>query len=63
MIADFLAREPRVRRRPVDPGEVAGQRELLTPAGELRTLPTHFPAPDPRLAGLDGFYAVRLVRV
>jgi 16S rRNA (cytosine967-C5)-methyltransferase len=63
LIADFLAREPRVRRRPVDPAEVAGQGELLTPAGELRTLPTHFPAPDPRLAGLDGFYAVRLVRV
>jgi 16S rRNA (cytosine967-C5)-methyltransferase len=63
LIADFLAREPRARRRPVDPAEVAGQGELLTPAGELRTLPTHFPAPDPRLAGLDGFYAVRLVRV
>jgi 16S rRNA (cytosine967-C5)-methyltransferase len=63
LIADFMAREPRVRRAPVDPAEIAGQGELVTPAGELRTLPTHNPAADPRLAGLDGFYAVRLIRV
>jgi 16S rRNA (cytosine967-C5)-methyltransferase len=63
LIADFLAREQRVRLQPLDPVEIAGQGELVTPAGELRTLPTHNPAPDPRLAGLDGFYAVRLVRV
>jgi 16S rRNA (cytosine967-C5)-methyltransferase len=63
LIADFLAREPGVRRVPIDPAEVAGCAELLTPAGELRTLPSHFPATDPRLAGLDGFYAVRLQRM
>ena len=63
LVAEFLAREPRVRRVPIDPAEVAGCGELLTPAGELRTLPCHFPAADPRLAGLDGFYAVRLQRV
>ena len=32
----------------------------LTPAGDLRTLPCHLPDPDPRMAGLDGFYAARL---
>src|SRR5262245_23599773 len=63
LIADFLARERGVRRMPVTAAEVAGHAELLTPAGELRTLPSHFPAADPRLAGLDGFYAVRLQRV
>jgi len=63
LIASFLAREPRVRRQPIDAAEVGGQGGLLTPAGELRTLPSHCPAPDPRMAGLDGFYAVRLARV
>jgi 16S rRNA (cytosine967-C5)-methyltransferase len=62
LITSFLAREPRVRRQPADPAEVKGRTELVTAAGELRTLPIHFPASDPRLAGLDGFYAVRLVR-
>jgi 16S rRNA (cytosine967-C5)-methyltransferase len=62
LITNFLAREPRVRRQPVDPAEVKGRSELVTAAGELRTLPIHFPASDPRLAGLDGFYAARLVR-
>ena len=62
LITSFLAREPRVRRQPVDPAEVKGRSELVTAAGELRTLPIHFPASDPRLAGLDGFYAARLVR-
>jgi 16S rRNA (cytosine967-C5)-methyltransferase len=28
----------------------------------LRTLPSHLPHPDPRLGGLDGFYAARLVK-
>ena len=63
LIASFLGREPRVRRQPVDPAEVGGLTELVTAAGELRTLPIHYPAADPRLAGLDGFYAVRLIRM
>ncbi|NJM07807.1 hypothetical protein HC891_18850, partial [Candidatus Gracilibacteria bacterium] len=32
----------------------------ITAAGELRTLPCHLPDADPRLAGLDGFFAARL---
>jgi 16S rRNA (cytosine967-C5)-methyltransferase len=35
---------------------------LITPAGDLRTLPCAWPDPDPRMAGLDGFYAARLER-
>ena len=58
----LLAQEPALRRHPIDPAELAGHQELLTAAGELRTLPCHFPAADPRLSGLDGFYAVRLER-
>ena len=58
----LLAREPSVRRRPLVPGEIVGIDEFLSPAGDLRTLPCHWPDPDPRMAGLDGFYAARLER-
>ncbi len=63
LTARLLAKETGVHRVPIEPAEVAGHQELLTAAGELRTLPCHFPAAEPRLGGLDGFYAVRLVRV
>ncbi|MBN4016319.1 methyltransferase domain-containing protein [Rhodospirillaceae bacterium AH-315-P19] len=43
-------------RVPIAAGEVGDRSELLTPQGDLRTLPSHFKA----LGGLDGFYAVRL---
>ena len=62
IIASLLAAEPSMRRAPVEPGEVAGLAELITVDGDLRTLPCHLPHADPRLSGLDGFYAARLVR-
>jgi 16S rRNA (cytosine967-C5)-methyltransferase len=61
--ADLLARDPQVRRRPVSPVEVGGLAELLSPAGDLRTLPCHLPDADPAMAGLDGFYAARFERI
>jgi hypothetical protein len=61
-IAALLAAEPAVRRAPIAAGEVAGLTEILTAEGDLRTLPCHLPHPDPRLSGLDGFYAARLVK-
>src|SRR3954467_12234243 len=61
-VAGFLAAEPGMRRAPIEAGEVAGLAEILNPAGDLRTLPCHLPHPDPRLSGLDGFYAARLVK-
>ncbi len=61
-IAALLNRNPQLRRRPVSPGEVSGLAELLTPEGDLRTLPCHLPDPDPRMSGLDGFYAARIER-
>jgi 16S rRNA (cytosine967-C5)-methyltransferase len=63
MVAGLLADHPEVRRRPVSPNEINGLDGLLTPSGELRTLPGQWPDPDPRLAGLDGFYAARLERI
>ncbi len=61
-IASLLAAEPDMRRIPIEPGEVAGLDEIVTADGDLRTLPCHLPHADPRLAGLDGFYAARLVK-
>jgi 16S rRNA (cytosine967-C5)-methyltransferase len=62
VIAALLANEPGVRRIPIEAGEVAGLTEILNADGDLRTLPCHLPHADPRLAGLDGFYAARLVK-
>ena len=61
-ISALLATEPTMRRAPIEAAEVAGLTEILTAEGDLRTLPCHLPHPDPRLSGLDGFYAARLVK-
>jgi 16S rRNA (cytosine967-C5)-methyltransferase len=61
-VASLLARTPGLARRPVAAAELNGQADFVTPAGDLRTLPCHWPDPDPRMAGLDGFYAARLDR-
>ena len=61
-IATLLASEPALRRVPIEASEVADLAEIVTPAGDLRTLPCHLPHLDPRLGGLDGFYAARLVK-
>jgi len=63
VIAALLERDPRVRRRPIVADEMVGLEGLLTPAGDLRTLPCHWPDPEPQMAGLDGFYAARLERI
>jgi 16S rRNA (cytosine967-C5)-methyltransferase len=62
-VTALLQRESGVCRRPIVAEEVNGLAEFLTPDGDLRTLPCHLPNPDPRLAGLDGFYAARLERL
>ena len=62
MVATLLANDPSVRRAPIETSEVAGLSEIITASGDLRTLPCHLPHADPRLAGLDGFYAARLVK-
>jgi 16S rRNA (cytosine967-C5)-methyltransferase len=61
-IAALLGAESAMRRAPIEAREVAGLAEILTAEGDLRTLPCHLPHQDPRLGGLDGFYAARLVK-
>lgn len=59
-IAALLARTPALERSPITADEVGGHAEFITGLGELRTLPHHLPHAEPRLAGLDGFFAARL---
>jgi len=61
-VASLLARNPALARKPIAPDEVFGHAEFVTPQGDLRTLPTHLPDPDPLWAGMDGFFAARLIR-
>jgi len=61
-VAALLAADPRVERVPVTADEIGGLAEAITAEGDVRTLPCHLPADDPRLGGLDGFYAARLRR-
>lgn len=61
-IASLLASEPQMKRKRVEPGELAGLSELITADGDVRTLPCHLPHADPKFSGLDGFYAARLVK-
>ena len=55
-IEAFLERRQGFQREPVAPAEVGGLTELVTPAGDLRTLPCSLA----ELGGMDGFYAARL---
>lgn len=54
----LLAAEPGVRRVPIAAAELGGLAELVTPAGDLRTLPCHLA----EKGGMDAFFAARLVK-
>ena len=58
-IAELLAGHAAPELVPIEAGELAGQTAFITPLGELRTLPCHWP----EWGGIDGFYAARLRRV
>lgn len=63
IIADLLVRDTSVRRAPIAAAEIFGRDEFLTGMGDLRTLPCHLPDADSRFAGVDGFYAARLLKI
>ncbi|WP_315836589.1 RsmB/NOP family class I SAM-dependent RNA methyltransferase [Bradyrhizobium prioriisuperbiae] len=58
----LLASDSGMRRAPVEASEVGGLTEVISRQGDVRTLPCHLPHSDPRLAGMDGFYAARLIK-
>ncbi len=62
-IAAFLRRNPNFARAPIKPDEEGIPAEFVSPEGDLRTTPNLWPADDPRLAGVDGFFAARLKRL
>jgi 16S rRNA (cytosine967-C5)-methyltransferase len=57
-IEAFLNGNGNFSREPIGAGEVGGIGEFVTPAGDLRTLPSHLR----EAGGIDGFYAARLRR-
>jgi 16S rRNA (cytosine967-C5)-methyltransferase len=58
----LLRRNPDLRLAPIT-DEDPVPAEFVTPDGTLRTLPNAWPHDEPRLAGLDGFFAARFQRV
>jgi 16S rRNA (cytosine967-C5)-methyltransferase len=58
-IERLLSQGAPVRRKPVDSAEFAGLDGLITPDGDLRTLPCQLA----EQGGMDGFYAARLTRL
>lgn len=57
-IEAFLSKGAPFVRAPIRAEETGGLAELITPLGELRSLPCHLA----ELGGMDGFYAARLQR-
>lgn len=55
----LLAQGAPLRRRPIAAAEVGDLAELVTAAGDLRSLPCHLA----EKGGMDGFYAARLERL
>ena len=62
IVADLLARDDSMYRAPIAAADVCGRDEFVTALGELRTLPCQWPDADSRFAGIDGFYAARLLK-
>jgi 16S rRNA (cytosine967-C5)-methyltransferase len=58
----LLRRNPDLKLAPIQADD-AIPAEFVTAEGALRTLPNAWPNEEPRLAGLDGFFAVRFQRV
>ena len=61
-ISRFLLAHPGYRRIPILAAEILAEPGWVTPAGELRTLPSHLADLPEGMRGLDGFYAAKLVR-
>ncbi len=58
-IESLLQRHPALCRVPIQPTEVGGEEAFVSPAGDLRCLPSLWPD----LGGIDGFFAARLKSV
>lgn len=61
-ITTFLNSRADYARQPITPGKHGILAEWINKDGDLRTLPHLFPQQRPELAGIDGFFAARLIR-
>ena len=59
----LLRRNPDVVRVPITAEELGVPNMCISPAGDLRTLPSHLYDADGRRSGLDGFFAARVERL
>lgn len=59
--AEWALRTLPLSPSPVQPAEIGGL-DALCRGGYLRSLPSDLPADEPRLSGLDGFFAARFVK-
>jgi len=55
----FLRSDARFARLSIEAAELGGLSELITPQGDMRTLPCHLS----EIGGMDGFFAARLRRI
>lgn len=58
----FLQETPTVTLSPIEPHEVPGLEMLIKENGTLRSTPADLPNDNPRLAGMDGFFAARFIK-
>ncbi len=49
IVSAIVEQDTRVRRKPITAAEFPVLEEFVTPLGELRTLPCHWPDPDPHM--------------
>jgi 16S rRNA (cytosine967-C5)-methyltransferase len=61
-IAAFLDDHPDFALDPVGPEGIFGLSQCLRPDGTVRSLPFHMMHDEPRFAGMDGFFAARLLK-
>lgn len=62
LLGKLLQAFPQLRLSPVDASEIGGMSDLVNGQGALRSLPYHFPnEKNPRMGGLDGFFACRFI--
>ncbi|UHD46186.1 methyltransferase domain-containing protein [Aureimonas altamirensis] len=62
VVEAFLAEHSDYRRKPITADELPGLEAAISPVGDVRTTPAMAPDANPALAGMDGFYAARLLR-
>ena len=61
-MAQAIIAEGVLKPEPFKPEELKGMEQLIDGQGFLRSTPADLPNPEPKLAGLDGFFAARFRR-